>query len=93
MKNVALFKQLESTYYILTLFLLVESTTDSDGGAAPVDPCGDVPLVLSGSNNGTIQSPNYPNDYPNGADCNWIVEVNVGRTVQLTVMNFELENR
>ena len=31
------------------------------------------PTVLT--REGSFQSPNYPNDYPNGATCQWIIEI------------------
>ena len=42
---------------------------------------------------GMIVSPNHPNDYPNYADCSWYIRVGDGEVVQLTVIEFELENR
>ena len=57
------------------------------------DPCAsELPVVLSGSSSGTIQSPNYPSDYPNDADCNWVVEVGGGVVVELTIVTFDVED-
>ena len=48
------------------------------------DPCGsDQPLIISGSEGGIIESPNYPNHYPNGASCSWKVIVGDGMVVKL----------
>ncbi|KAK3791976.1 hypothetical protein RRG08_035467, partial [Elysia crispata] len=47
--------------------------------------------ALSG-NNGTFQSPNYPNNYPNNAYCEWTIRTDPGTKVQLTFSAFELEN-
>ncbi|KAK3791975.1 hypothetical protein RRG08_035466 [Elysia crispata] len=47
--------------------------------------------ALSG-NNGTFQSPNYPNNYPNNVYCEWTIRTDVGTKVQLTFSAFELHN-
>jgi len=31
-------------------------------------------LLVVGASNGVIRSPNYPRDYPNYADCQWIID-------------------
>ena len=76
----------------LIFSIIVLPSADSANGQPLQDPCGDIPLVLSGSTTGTIQSPNYPNDYPNDADCNWLIEVDGGSVVQLTIVNFIVED-
>ena len=75
------------------LYSLVLASSNSQDSQPVQDPCGDLPLVLSGSSTGIIQSPNYPNDYPNGADCKWVVEVDGSSVVQLTITNFNVETR
>ena len=72
--------------------IIVLTSAGSANGQPLQDPCGAIPLVLSGSTTGTIQSPNYPNDYPNDADCNWLIEVDGGSVVQLTIVNFVVED-
>ena len=44
------------------------------------------------SRNGTITSPNYPNNYPNRANCAWKITVPLGFRVQLTFDSFRLES-
>ncbi|XP_077864847.1 cubilin-like [Saccoglossus kowalevskii] len=41
---------------------------------------------------GSIQSPNYPSDYANNADCVWIIQVNQGEMIKITFIDFHLEN-
>lgn len=53
-------------------------------------------LVCGGrflSATGTIKSPNYPNNYPPEKDCTWIIQVEVGKQIELVVKTFELEFR
>ena len=44
---------------------------------------------------GVIVSPGYneANNYPNDADCSWEIRVGDGKVVQLTFVEFELENK
>lgn len=58
------------------------------------DPCGDgKPALISNSATGEISSPNYPNPYPNRADCQWHIQSISGHAVQLLFLEFDLENR
>ena len=78
----------------MTSFELVSSSSGGqEQSSGALDPCAsELPLVLSGSSSGTIQSPNYPSDYPNDADCNWVVEVGGGVVVELTIVTFDVED-
>ena len=40
----------------------------------------------------TIQSPNYPNDYPNGRDCSAVVQFALGQRVSVEFLAFNLES-
>ncbi|XP_072171274.1 protein SpAN-like [Diadema setosum] len=42
-------------------------------------------------NSGTMASPNYPNNYDNGLQCVYTIEVDSGRHVALTFHEFDLE--
>ncbi|XP_061386037.1 cubilin homolog [Musca vetustissima] len=42
--------------------------------------------------NGVITSPNYPNSYPEEADCEWTIEVAEHHTIIITIEEMELEN-
>ena len=39
---------------------------------------------------GQLQSPNYPNDYPNDKDCHWIITAPFGFVVVLDFQTFEV---
>ena len=56
-----------------------------------VDPCGhNKPLLITDSHTGEILSPNYPEEYPNNADCQWHVNAEDGFTISLTFPEFDL---
>lgn len=40
---------------------------------------------------GVIHSPNYPNNYPNNQDCEWLIQVDRNHLVNLTFTDFDLE--
>ena len=40
---------------------------------------------------GNLTSPNYPDEYPPFLDCLWVLRADVGATIRLTVLDFELE--
>jgi hypothetical protein len=40
---------------------------------------------------GTLQSPNYPDFYPNNKDCTWIISVPTGQQIKLNVTEFNME--
>lgn len=40
---------------------------------------------------GVIRSPNYPDYYPPGLDCTWIIQTNPGQQIRLNVTEFDLE--
>ena len=41
---------------------------------------------------GEISSPNYPESYPNDADCQWHIIVDDGYVIQLTFPEFDVED-
>ncbi|KAL0271771.1 UNVERIFIED_CONTAM: hypothetical protein PYX00_008763 [Menopon gallinae] len=40
---------------------------------------------------GVIKSPNYPNLYPNGIACSWVIHVKNGHKISLNITDFDLE--
>ena len=66
--------------------------TTTDPGIDPYGPCGtNQPEIINASNAGHISSPGYPNEYPNDADCSWLLQTKSDDVVQLTIMDFDLE--
>lgn len=41
---------------------------------------------------GVIESPNFPNDYPNNLDCSWTIVVSRGNRIRVQFSHFFLEN-
>ena len=48
------------------------------------------PTVLK--REGSFQSPNYPNHYPNGATCQWIIEIPPDIIAQKPIITLEFKN-
>ena len=44
------------------------------------------------SSSGTFQSPNYPSNYPNLADCSYKISVSAGKFIKLHIGSFDLED-
>ena len=61
----------------------------------PSDACGNKnqPLRIINSSDGEILSPNYPDQYPNDSDCQWLITVDDGNLITLTIADFDLEYR
>ena len=67
--------------------------TTTDPGIDPHGPCGShQPEIINASYAGHISSPGYPNEYPNNADCSWLLQTNADDVIQLTIMEFDLES-
>jgi cubilin len=43
------------------------------------------------NNTGTFSTPQYPNSYPPGQVCKWIIAATPGHVIQILWMNFQLE--
>ena len=56
--------------------------------------CGsEKPLLIENSNQGFIQTPNYPNNYPDRSDCAWMIEVMNGTRITIDIADVEVEAR
>jgi cubilin len=44
------------------------------------------------ADSGVIESPNFPEDYPNNLDCAWTIKVSKGNIVNMQFSHFHLEN-
>ena len=57
------------------------------------DACGaNKPLLIANSLTGELTSPSYPESYPNNADCQWNIRVDDEFLVQLTFVEFDVED-
>ena len=45
------------------------------------------------ADNGTIQSPRYPEEYYSNADCYWTIITSVGTNIVIKFQDFRLEGR
>ena len=69
--------------------LITTVTTDVDGGKS--DPCGlNQPKIIDATNPGVLISPEYPN-YPNNAECSWLIEAGSQEAIRLSIIEFHLE--
>ena len=58
-----------------------------------MNPCGiDAPLQITNSPTGEILSPDYPDNYPNDANCEWHIQVDDGCVVELIFVEFDVED-
>ena len=57
------------------------------------NPCyGDGAQLFSSDVSSTILSPQFPDSYPNHADCKWHIEGNQTNEIVLTFIEFDLED-
>ena len=57
------------------------------------DPCGPYkPQVITTSTSGDLMSPNYPLSYSNNANCQWIITSEDDGLMQITIIEFDLED-
>ncbi|XP_078080498.1 suppressor of tumorigenicity 14 protein homolog [Mustelus asterias] len=47
------------------------------------------PCIYLVKNSGSFASPNYPNDYPNNADCTWYIRVDNQKRIGLNFTDLE----
>lgn len=52
------------------------------------DVCGGVLTGLSG----LITSPDYPDNYPNNAECHWVIQATSNSVIKLIFVDFQMEN-
>jgi CUB domain len=41
---------------------------------------------------GTLQSPNYPNSYPQNTECRWEIAVDWDKSIELTIVDLAMES-
>ena len=92
---------------MLTLFLVIgiepepptfppdpPTLPDDETDAPPLDDeaCGIFqPMIISESSTGEITSPGHPFSYPDDSDCQWQISVDEGFVVELTFIDFNVE--
>ena len=48
--------------------------------------------MIDATNTGVVLSPNYPN-YPNNAECSWLIEAGSQEAIKLSFLEFETEEK
>ncbi|XP_026521487.1 CUB domain-containing protein 2 [Notechis scutatus] len=78
-----------SSWNIMTLIFHSDNHVASQGFSAVYqkDVCGGVLTGLSGS----ITSPDYPESYPNNAECHWVIQGTPNSIIKLIFVDFQME--
>uniref|UniRef100_A0A8B9P6B4 CUB domain containing protein 2 n=1 Tax=Apteryx owenii TaxID=8824 RepID=A0A8B9P6B4_APTOW len=79
-----------SSWHVLAVIFHSDKHVASHGFAAAYrrDVCGGELTALSGE----ITSPDYPDNYPNNAECRWSIRAAAGAGVTLVFADFQVEN-
>ena len=78
---------------MLPIYSFIRSILVNNLAVSTDSACGgDKPLIIETSSEGYIQSPNYPNNYPNRADCSWAIKVSNGTRMTIRIEDVEVEN-
>ncbi|XP_033007957.1 CUB domain-containing protein 2 isoform X1 [Lacerta agilis] len=79
-----------SSWNIMTVIFHSDNHVASQGFSAVYqkDVCGGVLTGLSGS----ITSPDYPENYPNNAECHWVIQATSNSVIKLIFVDFQMEN-
>ncbi|XP_062437571.1 CUB domain-containing protein 2 [Rhea pennata] len=79
-----------SSWHVLAVIFHSDKHVASHGFAAAYrrDACGGELTALSGE----ITSPDYPENYPNNAECRWSIRAAAGASVRLVFADFQVEN-
>ncbi|XP_020655322.3 CUB domain-containing protein 2 [Pogona vitticeps] len=79
-----------SSWNVMTVIFHSDNHVASQGFSAVYqkDVCGGVLTGLSGS----ITSPDYPENYPNNAECHWVIQATSNSVIRLVFVDFQMEN-
>ncbi|XP_069593736.1 CUB domain-containing protein 2 [Ranitomeya imitator] len=80
-----------SSWHVLSVIFHSDKHVGSSGFLATYrkDICGGVLTSLSG----VITSPDYPDNYPNNAECHWLISAAPHSTIRLVFTDFQLESQ
>ncbi|KAM8930212.1 CUB domain-containing protein 2 [Pelodytes ibericus] len=81
---------LTSSWHVLSVIFHSDKHVASTGFSATYrkDICGGILSSLSG----VITSPDYPDNYPNNAECRWLIQAATNSKVRLVFTDFQMEN-
>ncbi|XP_019383844.1 PREDICTED: CUB domain-containing protein 2 [Gavialis gangeticus] len=82
--------QFTSSWHVMSIIFHSDKHVASHGFSAAYqkDVCGGVLTGLSG----VITSPDYPENYPNNAECHWIIQTAPNSVVKLVFIDLQMEN-
>ncbi|XP_072275305.1 CUB domain-containing protein 2 [Pyxicephalus adspersus] len=82
---------LTSSWHVLSVIFHSDKHVGSTGFSATYrkDICGGVLTGLSG----VITSPDYPDNYPNNAECHWLIRAAPHTNIRLVFTDFQLESQ
>uniref|UniRef100_A0A7M4EDK0 CUB domain containing protein 2 n=1 Tax=Crocodylus porosus TaxID=8502 RepID=A0A7M4EDK0_CROPO len=82
--------QFTSSWHVMSIIFHSDKHVASHGFSAAYqkDVCGGVLTGLSG----VITSPDYPENYPNNAECHWIIQAAPNSVVKLVFIDLQMEN-
>ncbi|XP_043940794.1 CUB domain-containing protein 2 [Protopterus annectens] len=82
--------QFTSSWHVMSIIFHSDRHVANKGFSAAYrkDVCGG---VLTGYS-GRITSPEYPENYPNAAECRWVIQVSNCTVIKLVFYDFQLEN-
>ncbi|KAM4722919.1 CUB domain-containing protein 2 [Rhinophrynus dorsalis] len=82
--------QLTSSWHVLSVLFHSDKHVSSSGFSAMYrkDICGGTLTGLSG----VITSPDYPDNYPNNAECRWLIRAAPHSRIRLIFTDFQMEN-
>uniref|UniRef100_A0A674HXW0 CUB domain-containing protein n=1 Tax=Terrapene triunguis TaxID=2587831 RepID=A0A674HXW0_9SAUR len=82
--------QFTSSWHVMSIIFHSDKHVASQGFSAAYrkDVCGGVLTGLSGM----ITSPDYPENYPNNAECRWIIRAVPNSIIKLVFADFQMEN-
>ncbi|XP_056388388.1 CUB domain-containing protein 2 [Hyla sarda] len=80
-----------SSWHVLSVIFHSDKHVGSSGFSATYrkDICGGVLTSLSG----VITSPDYPDNYPNNAECHWLISAAPHAKIRLVFTDFQLESQ
>ena len=85
-------KQLATTFKNTVPQIIPNHKIDRPNRNEDIDPCGENRPLIIDELNGSISSPNYPQNYPNDVNCSWIITSNTTSKMNLTFNDFDVEN-
>ncbi|XP_074859501.1 CUB domain-containing protein 2 [Carettochelys insculpta] len=82
--------QFTSSWHVMSILFHSDKHVASRGFSAAYrkDVCGGLLVGLSG----VITSPDYPENYPNNAECRWIIRAVPNSVIKLAFVDFQMEN-